>query len=524
VPDNQLAIARFLCMFAAMFAATSATSHAETLHRIGRVSIPGAETVAYEHSTNIMFVSSPSGISMVHLGGGDAPTVIRKIRVDEFSGLPPGCRGESSHVAVDPAGRGFVAVTVMPMARASLPGRVVFLSTRTGKPLASVWVGFGPDACAFSQDGSRLVVANEGEPAMDPVSRGVVDPPGSVSVIDLSGVTNDRDICSLTQSAVATIWFTGDAVDHARSLRIHPSRLPAFDLEPEYVAIHDDLAFVSLQENNGIAALDLNSLRWRRVEGLGSMVRVLDASSQDGTKVETSMNALPMPDQIAVLATGGRLVLLTANEGDVRAELGKGPATLVDHGRLADLVAANLLDQNAVASIQLMEQGVGRMFVCSFSGDDDSDGQIERPMALGARSMSAWDASTFELLADTGSEFEQRVGAEMPELYNDSGKKRSDRDATSTCSGPEPEGICTGVLGGRSFAFVTLERPGAIAVVDVTQPESVEVVDLHPAAREDDRRPEGLAFVTAEESPTGVPLLLVAYEESGSLSVYTVNR
>jgi hypothetical protein len=37
-----------------------------------------------------------------------------------------------------------------------------------------------------------------------------------------------------------------------------------------------------------------------------------------------------------------------------------------------------------------------------------------------------------------------------------------------------------------------------------------------------DLAPEGLTFVAAQDSPTGEPLLVVAYEVSGTTAVFTV--
>ena len=36
--------------------------------------------------------------------------------------------------------------------------------------------------------------------------------------------------------------------------------LPSTDLEPEYIAVSDSKAYITLQEANAIAKLDLNSL------------------------------------------------------------------------------------------------------------------------------------------------------------------------------------------------------------------------------------------------------------------------
>ena len=93
----------------------------------------------------------------------------------------------------------------------------------------------------------------------------------------------------------------------------------------------------------------------------------------------------------------------------------------------------------------------------------------------------------------------------------------------------------------KIYAFVALERIGGIMVYDVTDPGNVSYVNYInsrdfattiPGSEEyeddeldkwvtgGDVAPEGLAFVSAAESPTGKDLLLAACEVSGTLAVY----
>lgn len=63
------------------------------------------------------------------------------------------------------------------------PGTVSFFDTTTGDLLGSVEAGALPDMVTFTPDGSRVLVANEGEPSS--YCADGVDPQGSISVIDL---------------------------------------------------------------------------------------------------------------------------------------------------------------------------------------------------------------------------------------------------------------------------------------------------------------------------------------------------
>ena len=97
-----------------------------------------------------------------------------------------------------------------------------------------------------------------------------------------------------------------------------------------------------------------------------------------------------------------------------------------------------------------------------------------------------------------------------------------------------------GEIGGRIYAFVGLERNGGIIVYDVTDPSDPTFATYEldrnyeggldpeedPSALQSmgNLGPEGLVFITAEESPTGAPLLVVAYEVSGTLAVFSIEQ
>lgn len=128
---------------------------------------------------------------------------------------------------------GVVAVAIEPDPNQN-PGRVAFYDA-AGALLSDVQVGSLPDMLTFTPDGSKIVVANEGEP--DGYCAGGVDPEGSVSIIDLSeGADN------VEQSDVATASFErfNEQRDRliADGVRIFgPGATVAQDLEPEYVAV-----------------------------------------------------------------------------------------------------------------------------------------------------------------------------------------------------------------------------------------------------------------------------------------------
>ncbi|MEL6187331.1 MAG: alkaline phosphatase, partial [Myxococcota bacterium] len=143
------------------------------------------------------------------------------------------------------------------------------------------------------------------------------------------------------------------------------------------------------------------------------------------------------------------------------------------------------------------------------------------------------DAATGRLVYDSGSAFERFFANYFPDGFNATNDENG-ADARSDDKGPEPEGVALGTINGRTYAFIGLERVGGIMVYDVTQPQSPDFVQYVTnrdfgaddaalqAATAGDLGPEGVAFVSAADSPTGAPLVLVGNEITGSTTVYSI--
>lgn len=167
--------------------------------------------------------------------------------------------------------------------------------------------------------------------------------------------------------------------------------------------------------------------------------------------------------------------------------------------------------------------------------------------AYGGRSFSIRDTSG-SLVWDSGAAFEQYLAGDTCRLgpnrdipckdYFNSGHDEGDAfDSRSDAKGPEPEGIEIGTIGGKTFAFVGLERMGGVMVYDITTPTAPAFtdyfntrVDWHTEdpstvlASVGDLGPEGLKFIPADKSPNGKPLLIVGYEVSGTTAIYQVEE
>lgn len=177
------------------------------------------------------------------------------------------------------------------------------------------------------------------------------------------------------------------------------------------------------------------------------------------------------------------------------------------------------------------DDAIGRLDVTTVMGDTDLDGDFDELYVLGGSSFSIWSADGQQVF-DSGSDFERITAQRFPNNFN-ANNEENDPEGRSDAKGPEPEGVAVGTLAGRTFAFIGLERVGGIMVYDITHPQSAEFVqyvtnrDFSKDPETDpsvgDLAPEGLAFVSAEDSPNGMPLLVVGNQVSGSTSIYEID-
>jgi hypothetical protein len=299
------------------------------------------------------------------------------------------------------------------------------------------------------------------------------------------------------------------------------------DLEPEYLTVSHDsrTAWVTLQENNAVAVLDIEARRFTSLVALGFKDHALagnalDPSDRDGGIRIANWPVLGMyqPDAIAALEYQGQTFFLTANEGDSRPS---------EETRVADVTLDFTRFPNAL-SLQ-NPANLGRLRITNLRGDTDGDGDFDELYAFGGRSFSIWSPSG-ELVFDSGDSFAGITAASVPGIFNSNGDSAASFDTRSDDKGSEPEGLVLGKVFGRTHAFIGLERVGGIMVFDVTnpfQPAFVRYVNNHvpgaPIAL-GDVSPEGLLFIKAEDSPSGKPLLVASHEISGTLTVFEISR
>lgn len=223
-------------------------------YRTGAFGQGAAEIAAYDAASRRLFISNAvtNTIDILDLSSPVAPSLVSSVDLSPYGA------GVNS-VAAD---RGRIAVAVENADR-TLPGKAVFFDANGGFQ-AAVQVGSLPDMLTFTPDGRFVLVANEGEPN-GPYT---VDPEGSISLITLP-----TDMRRLTQAQVKTADFRGFNASIPPQVRIFgPGATPAQDLEPEYIAVSPDsrTAWVTLQENNAVAELDLRTAQITAVYPLGS--------------------------------------------------------------------------------------------------------------------------------------------------------------------------------------------------------------------------------------------------------------
>ena len=437
-----------------------------------------------------------------------------------------------------------------------------FYDTATLRFLASLPAGSLPDMVTFSPDGRWALVANEGESNHD----STIDPEGTITIVDLakgvehatSRTVGFRDWNADGPRAGELPGLMARGLRHFGRVRVpgdaSDSRAATFaeDVEPEWIEIDPEsrTAYVSLQEANAIAVIDIARAAVERITPLGFKDHgvpgnELDTSDKDGgpsLRCWPGLYGVFQPDTIRLLVAGERRYLVTANEGDSRVrpyadgivEGVKEGGFFTDEASPGDWPLDGTAFAGAAAPADLGRLKVVRDLV---ERHVDGQGRPTQLFAFGGRSFSIFDAATGDLIFDSGGDFERIVAERHPEAFNVS-NDATRVDARSRSKGPEPEGLAIGTVEGRTFAFVGLERVGGVMVYDITDPTRPQHVGFHLNRRCDvplqlddgstnpaagDSGPEGLIFISAERSPTGRPLLIVGNETSGTTTVWQIS-
>jgi len=367
-----------------------------------------------------------------------AATGIGKVTVFDLSDpatLPEVCTfaptggGEPTSVAIVPDGH----LALAAVKRDPEPGVVAAFDVATCAPLWDAAVGVGPDAIVVTPDGRQALVAVEAEespieqPATAACPTEAKEPngvPGRVDLLDLRPA--DGGAPTVRPIAIDLPGVEGTNCQD--------------DPQPEGLAVSGDgrFGYVTLQENNALATIDLQTATVVSVIPLGTTSHPADVRNGDGAEVHDPFTGRREPDGIA-LSQDGRW-LFTADEGDTARPT--GGSTVFSGGRTMTILSA----------------------ARSESGRGISDAPVTPPA----------------IVADTGAEIEVAAAANGA-LDQTRARNR----------GPEPEGIATFAVGGKEIAALTLERSNAVILFDVSDPRRPTTLGFLPTGA----APEAVIYV-----------------------------
>lgn len=400
---------------------------------------------------------------------------------------------------------------------------------------ALVETGAQPDMVTFAGDGVVLT-ADEGEPR-EGYGEDIADPKGSVTVVDVEAQESTVVDFSAFDSQRDQLAEDG--------IVLKKGSAPSVDLEPEYIAVSGGKAYVTLQENNAIAVLDIESQAFEGVYSAGFedySTTAIDLDKKDDAydpQTYESLLGIRMPDGIAAFTVEGTTYLVTANEGDAREWGDEDLDTFYLSEDERDFGEEGVT--SPTGAITAENSGLEGKVV--FFKTEDFDGlDPEKDYVFGGRSFTVFQATEngLEEVFTSGDDFEALTAQYVPEYFNAS-NDNAVLDDRSGKKGPEAESVTVGTVDGKTYAFVALERTGGVMAYDVTDPEAITFVnyvntrdfgttvegseeyedgELDKWVTGGDVAPEGLLFLDAASSPNGEPLLLAACEVSGTVAVY----
>ncbi|WP_207948780.1 choice-of-anchor I family protein [Brevibacterium luteolum] len=533
-------------------------------HRADIFDAGAAEIVAhYAAKQQTLVVNAEAGtVQVLDSSDPEKPTAVTELKTAGMSSadgasVPAGAVANSVAVRAD----GLAAVALEAPTKTD-DGWVGFfdLSGDEPKPLGAVRAGALPDSVVFDDEGTHAVIANEGEPAEDYS----VDPEGTVSVVALPEAVQapgQEDVKTADFRA-----FEGDALPEG--VRVFGGREDAGtgtpkhpvleNLEPEYSTVIGGKAYVTLQEANAIAVVDLASATTEKLMPLGTQdvsEVPFDVSNKDDkiNRANWPVQSFLQPDTIRSIEIGGRDYLLTANEGDTRDWNGYSEEIRVkDLGSekkglapICESVVEGVTNPDGspmtIEDLQ-KEENLGRLTITKADGLNEDGSCYETIYGVGGRSFSIFDTDGKQVF-DSADDFERITAEVLPKNFN-SNNSESNFDNRSDDKGPEPEAIEVGQIGEKTYAFIGMERIGGIFVYDITDPAKSEYVTyvnnrnfaVQPednVAEAGDSGPESIVVVpSADLKADGAAtageagnagMLIVGNEVTGSTTFYAVD-
>lgn len=484
----------------------------------------GFEAVAYDEANNVIYAFIQSPLYNPSSATKNNSDVIRILGIDATTGMP-------------------VHEYVYILERNKDAGH----GPRVDKIGDAVYIG----------NGKFLVIERDSSiPTADKIGKKFVFEIDLLGATDLLASTEGIALSSLmdTTGLGGAVTLEGMSADDMAMIDLKPVykrkvlNLPSVGYwpsdKPEGISLLPDGSIAVMTDNDfglGGAGITDNSV-------LG-IISFDDNYGYDASNKDNAINiqahdtwGMYMPDAITGYAYNDINYLITANEGDARdywfevadeaecTSLGgldwdedDGCLAYSEETRAADLNFDSNYDSETAALDEV--DGFGRVKTTIELGDIDMDGDVDQVFTYGSRSFSIWD-ELGNLVYDSGDDFETITASVDPDGFNGDDGSYDEFDERSDDKGPEPEGVVVGEIDGRIYAFIGLERVGGVMMYDVTNPMEVEFVDYINTTdwvnEAGDVSPEGLAFIHADDSPTGDAFLLVSYEVSGTMAIFEV--
>ncbi len=281
------------------------------------------EIISYSQKTGYAYaVNGQSGVlAVIDLSKINENEVLEGIDID-IKGIvekedPAFIYGDMTSVSVSSSGDKLALA--LQDERYDANGRVAIFDCREDGSVVYLFMveaGVQPDMVLFVGD-DLVLSADEGEPRAG-FGEGIMDPAGSVTIVDVAGrKSNIVGFSSFDDDASLK------ALDKSGVLVMN-GKLPSVDFEPEYIAYSDGKAYVTLQEANAIAVLDVETGSFDGVYPLGFEdygKYPVDIDKKDDAYSPISypgLYGIRMADGISAFTSNGSTYLVTANEGDAR--------------------------------------------------------------------------------------------------------------------------------------------------------------------------------------------------------------
>jgi hypothetical protein len=498
---------------------TTATLHVYRLGRYtsGIFNTGAAHDIAYDSARHLLFVANRNDrrVDILDFSNPAKMEKVSSIDIVPYQGRP-------NHVAVM---NGIMAVAV----ESNDPqknGFVLFFDT-DGNYLAKFQAGPMPMTVTFTPDGHFVLTANAGKPN----NSYSIDPEGSVTIIDIASGLSQATVKNATFSS-----FNSHKADLlAQGIRIvKADATVAQDLEPAYITCSKENGkiWISLPINNAVAELDaagaaITTIYPLGLKDYGMPDNGIDASDKD-QKINISsysqLYGLYQPTSIEAFNINGEQYLISANAGESRNLPGFSEEAAVSELSLDPAVFPPIVKE---------DDELGRLMVTKTLGDSNNDGKYESLCTFGGRSFSIWkpQGTVMDLVYDSKKQLEEITANALPNFFNSAGDRNNSFDEQSNEKGPEPSAVAVGYVDCHHLAFIALRQIGGFAVFDISSPAAPRFLtyinprlfDGNPATgTADDLGPKKLIFIPDGQGPISVPLLVVANEISGSVSVYEI--